>query len=263
MTLTPGRFVGQTLDLRATSSQRGMPSVRVSAIGGVGFSPLALPGLIAWHDASDAATITSSGGAVSQWDDKSGRGNHLAQATAANQPTTGTLTINGLNVIDFDGTNDFLASSATPTTVTDQWAIAMVWSADTAPQNKAPLMIGSGAANGFGLAWSAAAALTPGVLRGGIAWSGASSPTSATGSPRASVLVRINGTISLWVNGTQTDLAVTAAPNAPTTRMVIGSHSASAADACNGQMAETIVWTAPSRWSVDFVTAYLRAKWAT
>jgi hypothetical protein len=66
------------------------------------FSPLDLSPVL-WLDASDTSTITEVGGAVSQWDDKSGNGNNVTQGTAANQPTSGTRTINSLNVIDFDG----------------------------------------------------------------------------------------------------------------------------------------------------------------
>jgi hypothetical protein len=55
-----------------------------------------------WLDAADTATITESSGAVSQWDNKGSLGN-FAQATAANQPTTGASTVNGLNVLDFAG----------------------------------------------------------------------------------------------------------------------------------------------------------------
>ena len=39
-----------------------------------------------WLDASDAATITPSGGPVSQWNDKSGNGRHATQINAALQP---------------------------------------------------------------------------------------------------------------------------------------------------------------------------------
>jgi hypothetical protein len=70
-------------------------------------SPVA--GYKLWLDASDTATITASGGAVSQWADKSAFGRNFTQGTGANQPTTGTRTINGKNVIDFDGTNDTLS----------------------------------------------------------------------------------------------------------------------------------------------------------
>jgi len=65
-----------------------------------------------WLDASDESTITESGGAVSTWSDKSGNGYDLVQATSADQPATGTRTINGLNVLDFDGTNHFMTTSS-------------------------------------------------------------------------------------------------------------------------------------------------------
>lgn len=64
-----------------------------------GFSPLSLsPSL--WFDADDAATITSSGGLVSQWSDKSGGGFH-ASASGGARPSTGVATENGRNVISF------------------------------------------------------------------------------------------------------------------------------------------------------------------
>ncbi|MDA8952053.1 hypothetical protein N9H28_04150, partial [Flavobacteriaceae bacterium] len=62
-----------------------------------------------WLDANDPSSITndSNNGLVSQWNDKSGNNNHLTQGTDANQPTTGTRTQNGLNVLDFDGGDFF------------------------------------------------------------------------------------------------------------------------------------------------------------
>lgn len=67
------------------------------------FSPTDIAGLQMWLDASDAGTITESGGAVSQWDDKSDGAHHVSQGTASAQPTTGVTTLNGKNVIDFAG----------------------------------------------------------------------------------------------------------------------------------------------------------------
>ena len=58
-----------------------------------------------WLDAADASTITESGGKVSQWDDKSGNNNHATQGTASARFSTGTRTLNGLNVLDGDGTD--------------------------------------------------------------------------------------------------------------------------------------------------------------
>jgi uncharacterized repeat protein (TIGR02543 family) len=69
-----------------------------------------LPGNLnpqAWYDASDASTITSSGGLVSEWRDKSGNARHATQPTGANQPATGINTMGGLNVISLNGTSQF------------------------------------------------------------------------------------------------------------------------------------------------------------
>ena len=73
----------------------------------VPFSPLDLTPQL-WLDADDASTITSSSGNVSQWNDKSGNGYHVTQATGTAQPKTGTVTRNGRNVLDFAGTDDRL-----------------------------------------------------------------------------------------------------------------------------------------------------------
>jgi hypothetical protein len=69
--------------------------------------------LKAWYKADDAASITSSSGAVSQWNDKSGNSNHVTQATAGLKPTTGTQTINSKNVLDFDGGDSLSKTSGT------------------------------------------------------------------------------------------------------------------------------------------------------
>lgn len=69
-----------------------------------------------WLDASDTSTITESSNAVSAWTDKSANAYVFQQTSATSKPTTNTRTINSLNVIDFDGTNDHLISTAASST---------------------------------------------------------------------------------------------------------------------------------------------------
>ena len=70
------------------------------------FSPLDLnPGL--WVDASDVTTITGSTSTISQWNDKSGNNRHLTQTTAASRPTYKWNALNGLSVVQFDGSDDY------------------------------------------------------------------------------------------------------------------------------------------------------------
>lgn len=78
-----------------------------------GFSPAGLSDLALWLDATDEGTITSSSGNVSQWDDKSGNGRNVVQATGSSQPTTGVETINGLNALGFSGPQ-YLQNAAYP-----------------------------------------------------------------------------------------------------------------------------------------------------
>lgn len=71
------------------------------------FSPTDIADLELWLDASDTGTISSAGGLVSQWNDKSGNGYNATQATGSMQPTTNLATINGLNAIRWiDGGGD-------------------------------------------------------------------------------------------------------------------------------------------------------------
>lgn len=74
---------------------------------GSAFSPADVPGLYQWLDASQLSL--SDNDAVSSWTDESGNGRHATQGTGANQPTFKTGIVNGLSVIRFDGTNDFLS----------------------------------------------------------------------------------------------------------------------------------------------------------
>jgi hypothetical protein len=76
-------------------------------------SPVA--GYTVWLDAADTATITQSGGAVSQWTDKSGSAYAFTQATTAYKPATGTDTQNSKNVLTW-GVSDLLQSTAASST---------------------------------------------------------------------------------------------------------------------------------------------------
>jgi hypothetical protein len=90
----------------------------LSAGAPAAFNPTSIAGCQLWLDASDTATISLSGSAVTQWNDKSGNTRNFAQSTAGNRPASGTRTQNSLNLIDFDGTDDRLVSSSATSTWT-------------------------------------------------------------------------------------------------------------------------------------------------
>lgn len=81
-----------------------------------GFSPLSIAGCELWMDAADTATISLSGSAVTQWNDKSANARAFTQSTGGNRPLSGTRTQNGLNIIDFDGSDDRLVSTSSAAT---------------------------------------------------------------------------------------------------------------------------------------------------
>lgn len=104
-------------------------------------SPASLSGLQLWLDASDSSTLydaTTGGslvaadGGVARWEDKSGNGRHATQATSANRPARKTAIQGGLDVLRFDGSNDFLDGSSTPTTGDTRTVFIVSKSATTA-----------------------------------------------------------------------------------------------------------------------------------
>lgn len=75
------------------------------------FSPADVSGLVAWYEA-DAITGLDNGATVVQWDDLSGNGHHLAHNDPNFRPTYQTGVINGLPVVRFDGSNDFVFNTS-------------------------------------------------------------------------------------------------------------------------------------------------------
>lgn len=71
-------------------------------------SPDMVSNLSLWIDAADTSMITATGALVDQINDKSGNGNNVTGATTT-RPDSGTVVVNGLNTIDFDGTGEYLA----------------------------------------------------------------------------------------------------------------------------------------------------------
>lgn len=83
------------------------------------WQPSDLPGsFTSWFDASDAGTVTASGGLVSGWSDKLGNKKNLACSVAANQPTLNTADAqyNGLNTFSFTdgatGVQDWIGATS-------------------------------------------------------------------------------------------------------------------------------------------------------
>lgn len=132
------------------------------------FDPRSIGNLAYWLDASDASTITTVSGNVSEWRSKVGTSLVASQTVALNRPAYTTAGRNGRNVVTFDGSNDFLTTS----TLSINQPFTIVW-------------IG----NSTGSAPNASPALGPYICDGStsgtrvaIAWNG-SATTADNGRP--------------------------------------------------------------------------------
>lgn len=65
-----------------------------------------------WWDFTDPGACIVAANALGTVRDKSGNNRDLTQGTAGNKPTYGTRLQNGLRVADFDGTDDYMSTSA-------------------------------------------------------------------------------------------------------------------------------------------------------
>ena len=79
-----------------------MSSRGIAIIGSV-MHPSTPGNLIHWIDFADSSSITTVSGLISQANDKSGNGYHLAQGTSGNRPGYTTAGLNGRNIATFDG----------------------------------------------------------------------------------------------------------------------------------------------------------------
>lgn len=218
------------------------------------FSPSQLTGLTGWYDPSDTSSITSSGGSVSQINDKSGSANHATQGTAANQPITGTRTINGLNSLDFDGSNDNLVlPPAMYPLATGAWTYFAVFQSDVS-SGAARIVVGS----------------TAGTVNHGIYGFGynARQGTGQTAiTPYSTTNADLNGHIYVGRrSGTFVEAfgdngdygSLNTAADAALSAFVIGS-SASTMD---GRLGEVIMYNrALTDAEVNQIGAYLQSKW--
>lgn len=81
------------------------------------FAPTDIANLSLWLKADSIAG--SDGDPISSWSDSSGNGNNATQATGVSQPLLKTAGngLNGLNVVRFDGSNDFMLATFAPGSV--------------------------------------------------------------------------------------------------------------------------------------------------
>lgn len=231
----------------ATASRRGDRALGRQA-GVAAFTPASLPGLVGWWKA-DALTGLSNTDPVSSW--TASVGPALVQGTAGARPTYRTAAQNGLSVVRFDGTDDFLAAASTITP--KHVLIAAKYSAATflgydglftgslsTNPNEAVLLGELGTSHYFS---AAAVGLTDAVYH----YNGSNLPLAGMTAP-----MNAFGVMSL-----SSDLVATLLPQVGRDREITNRH-------WNGDVGEVIACSAVlSTANRQAAEAYLKAKWGT
>ena len=245
------------------------------------FTPASIANLQAWYDASDTATISLSGSAVTQWNDKSANAYNLTQGTAARRPSSGVNTLNSLNVVTFDGNDVLQAATAANWTFLNNSGGATVFMAALYDTSAAQTMI-------FDTSTSTTGAVGVTTFRGssdklgafvayGIGgqyvsldsnlqtltdatafyWSMKLDNSNATAANR--IKVSLNGAAEQGAN-TQTNTPSASAPAQP---LFLGSYDSAGSQGFQGRIAELIFYSGIlSSDDIALVNDYLADKWA-
>lgn len=239
----------------------------------VPFSPLDLTPQL-WLDADDASTITSSSGNVSQWNDKSGNGYHVTQATGTAQPKTGTVTRNGRNVLDFAGTDDRLFRETDTALGRNVTGLTVYWVASTDITNVQIIGFSQGTSTGTTRVLSGINASTQFFASGrtldadSVASANSSTLSTGTWYATCAVFDYANTDLNLYVNrtadGSNTSFqTATTTSNTDSLRLSVGSSITPSAY-LNGQIAEILVYhSAHNSADRENVFDYLDGKWGT
>ena len=234
------------------------------------FSPLSLnPAL--WLDASDASTLynaTSGGGlvdpdgTVARWEDKSGGGKHVIQATSANQPQRKIAIKNGRDVLSFEADlNRFLTgSSILHSSSVTVFVIAKIPDIGGGTDASTVLQT-SNAANGLGFSLKTSSGFRDVYIRGVSNGSDGAYVTNTwnllsvkySSNLRSFFIDKVAATLNT-PNGTMIN---------PTAGIIIGRNDLGTNFAMQGSIGEIIIYsTALSDADRVLVENYLATKWA-
>jgi hypothetical protein len=233
-----------------------------------GFNPKSLGTLALWLDGADrsrmfsddaATTLSADDGQVAVYKEKA-NGYNLTQTTANNRPLVRSNIKNGRSVLEFDGSNDSLAS---PSLVEDWAALTAfaVFRMDTTGvvgrllERSVRIWFRNGDALTFYITGATGTTTASGSVTNNnwfyttVNWNGGG--TGATDAPQ-----RVNGDASGTGSGTT---AITSVANQPA---IIGNRAAGDRP-MDGYIAEMLIYTQSlSAGSVLLVEQYLKNKWA-
>ena len=225
--------------------------------------PTTIPGLHTWIDFADTSTITATGNAVSAVRNKANSQITLTQPNAINQPISGVRTINGLNVIDFDGINDFMQFS-TNKVVSEPFTLFTLAQVDGAAGQTIMGSQTSATAGQWTLIKNGGFAIfQPYAFGSGGAASGGVHTYNS--SPNIHTVSLANGqTIKYQLNNgaISADVVLSGYDNAVATALCIGASTGASAF-LDGAIGEIIVYgSVLSTTDITRVNRYLANKWA-
>jgi hypothetical protein len=216
-----------------------------------------------WLDASDSSTITESGGAVSQWDDKSGNGITMLP-NLSYKPTYDATGINGLPAVLFPGPYYHMIGAQTFALTATDYFVAIVYEGD-APTDSNPRYMGFRNANtNFQAGWNSSNCY---FTRVGGTTHDTNSSFTTTGTPHIVCHGYESSTSILSVDG---ELAALGTGGAPTSDSIMsvgkvvisgGYRDASYDFKANGHIAEVIISAGVDTDTRQKIEGYLAWKW--
>lgn len=236
---------------------------------GIRFLPTDIAGLQLWLDFSDISTlfidsakttsVTSDGDVIGAAEDKSGNGNDILQATTANKPLYKTTIQNGLSIGRFDGVNDFVATIAFGSTLTQPNTIIHVGNKKNAQGDNAYFYDGIDGANRNASLTNVGR--TPDGLR---IFAGASFLPDTTHPLNVMILqtALFSGlTSEIWLNGVTQGVGNASIQGI--NGLTVGAVNGGGGSHLDGDMAEILVYNANlSSADRQAVEIYLNNKWA-
>jgi len=273
-----------TSRIKTSSILQGFPKSSSLLAGNAAyvFTPAEITGLKAWYDASDTSSISLSGSAVTQWNDKSGNGFHVTQGTAAQRPSSGINTINSKNVLTFGGDDVLSASTASDWTFlhnsTGSTVFAVAISDNTGEFEYSIFATSVGSSErgcALRLTSPSPGTLSPFVSTGGgsgtlVSLISGETFTNGTAFYVSGVWDNNNATLanrSKWRKNGGTEVGTNTQDDAPSSSnparaLCIGNNTNSGSFAWTGKIAEIIMYTGVlSSGNVASVNSYLASKW--
>jgi hypothetical protein len=249
----------------ATGTITGLTSP-TGSLGGASAAPwtpdaLTSATLKGWWKADDAASITSSSGAVSQWNDKSGNGNNLVQSTGTAKPTTGTTTLNSKNTLSFDGGDTLNKTSGVsfPDNSTGLTVLAVVKYSSASAAGWILFPTNSAASD---FSWSFGRSGTNNMSMRGYQGTSANQASFNDNTTSAQMLSGIATTTlrQIWQNGTSKATNTNTDTSKPAGRIYLGADN-NPTTFITGEIAEVIVISGTTQATREKAEGYLAWEW--